>query len=380
MRNIRILALLALCFTLCGCSQNRLFANYRELDQTELIQTMGMDKTDGQVGVTVATAVQEDGTFTIFTGRGQTVAKALSQIHTYPTKKYLFFGHITNLLIGTDMCNDMSGVLDFIERSSDLRLDTPFFVVRGCSTRELMEKAKVDGAGVTELLQPLTDESNLGSDNHVFTTKEIISVLSEEGYALVYAVQLTEDNDKISEGEANVVPAGYGVIRGERVIGYVEYEDCLGVNILINEAVNGVLELPDGKGGFAAVSLANSKCEVEGVFAGDTLKGITVKITTSANIEQLQNSLDLNDEKVIGQLEGELSRLLYSYCQRAIDITRDLSTDFLGFGKRVQIDRPLAWRKIADSWDTLYPAIPIEIKVDAVIERTYDIMHTGGVE
>ena len=80
MRMIKITALVLGIFSLWGCSQNRLFANYRELDQTELIQTLGMDRSGDTVSVTVATGVNPDGSYTIFTGEAATVSKALSGI------------------------------------------------------------------------------------------------------------------------------------------------------------------------------------------------------------------------------------------------------------------------------------------------------------
>ena len=380
MRMIKITALVLGIFSLWGCSQNRLFANYRELDQTELIQTLGMDRRGETVSVTVASSVKPDGSYTVFTGDAQTIARALSRIHTYPTKKFLFFGHINNIIIGSDMLNNMADCLDFIERSTDLRLDSPFFIVRNSTAKELMREASVGNARVTELLQPLTDESNLGSDNHVFTAKEIISVLTAEGYALAYAVTLTRDEDKVSQGRANIIPAGYGVIKKGRVIGYIEYEDCLGVNLLINEAVNGILEIPDSLGGFVSLSLAGSKAKVSGRYENGELSEIIISIKTSANIEQLDNSIDIGDEKVIEELEKRLEDHLSAYCQKAIQASRELETDFLGLGKRLSIHNPLAFEKISEDWANIFPNIPINVEIEVLIERTYDIMQTGGVK
>ncbi len=378
MKIIKLTLLVCGLISLCGCRQNRLFANYRELDHTELIQTIGLDKSEGEAHVTVATGVSENGAFTIFTGKAATISKALAEIHTFPTKKFLFLGHTHNILIGSDMLLDMLECLDFLERSVDMRLDTPFFVVRGCTAKEMMRQAKVGDAGVTELLQPLTDESSLGSDNHVFTTKEIISVLTAEGYALAYAVQLTTDQDKISEGEANIIPAGYAVIKDGGVIGYIDYEDCLGVNLLINRAVNGIIPLSDGKGGFVSVSLATSGSKVKGNFEGDDLKNIQIDINISANIEQVQNDLDIADPSVIEMLEKELSQTINEYCTTALKASREMQTDFLGLGKRVSVADPLKFEKAVDDWNKAFPQMPVEIKIDALIERTYDILKPKG--
>lgn len=378
MKIIKLTLLVCGLISLCGCRQNRLFANYRELDHTELIQTIGLDKSEGEAHVTVATGVSESGAFTIFTGKAATISKALAEIHTFPTKKFLFLGHTHNILIGSDMLHDMLECLDFLERSVDMRLDTPFFVVRGCTAKEMMRQAKVGDAGVTELLQPLTDESSLGSDNHVFTTKEIISVLTAEGYALAYAVQLTTDQDKISEGEANIIPAGYAVIRHGGVIGYIDYEDCLGVNLLINRAVNGIIPLSDGKGGFVSVSLATSGSKVKGNFDGNNLKNIQIDINISANIEQVQNDLDISDPAVIEMLEKELSQTINDYCASALKASRELQTDFLGLGKRVSVADPLKFEKAVDDWNKVFPQMPVKIKIDALIERTYDILKPKG--
>lgn len=380
MKYIKLLGLALNFFLLCGCGQSKIFANYREMKQTELIQTIGFDRKGDEVGVTIATAVSPQGDFTIFTGRASTVAEALAEVHSFPSKRFLFFGHTGNIIIGSGATANMSDCFDFIERNNDIRLDTPLFIARGCSAEDIMQKADVNGAKVTELLQPLTDQTKKGALNHVFTAKEMIAVHTAEDYALALAVTLTEDGDKTSKGKVNIVPDGYAVIRGGAVVGYVEQADCLGVNLLINQPTGSILSVKDQSGGLVSLSLSNTDCQIEGVYSqSGSLEGITVKLSAKANVEQTDKDTDISDDAVRKYIEEQLAALLSDYCQRAIRISRTLETDFLGLGKRLHIHSPYLFEPYLSDFRRGPGDTKINIVVETLLERTYDIQQGEGV-
>ena len=381
MKKLKTAAAVLLCLLLCGCKNSRIFANYRELKQTELIQTVGFDKEGKETAVTVATAVSPEGDFTIFTGRARTASEALANVHSFPSKRFLFFGHTGNIIIGNAAAEDMTAIFDFIERNNDIRLDTPLFVARGISAKDIMHSANIGGARITELLLPLTDQTKSGAGNRVFTAKEMIAVHTAENYALACAIKLTEDPDTISEGSANVIPDGYAVIRGGGVVGFVEQENCLGVNLIINQPVGSVLAVKDSSGGFVSLSLKKTQCEVEGQYSQNGgLEGIVLKLCVKANIEQVDNDLDISFEDVRKHLAGELSVLLSGQCQNAVETSRHLETDFLGLGKRLYIESPARFEPYLKDFRTLLEGLDIKVQTDIVIERTYDIQQGEGVE
>lgn len=365
---------LLLCFFLLGCGTGKTFSNYRELHQTQLIQTMGLDKNGSEVSVTVASAATKEREAAAFTGKADTIIHALSNIHSYPSKQFLFYGHTGNLLIGSDMLNDLSDCLDFIERSVDMRLDTALFLVRGNTAEEVIRQAKVGEDSVTELLQPLSNESDLGSLNHMFTAKEIIGSLTSEGVGLAFAVKLSEDEGITKEGEVNIIPDGYAVIKERKVVGFIEEEDCMGVNLLLGLDVNQIVEVPDPLGGQVSLSLITTDCKFKPVWNNGELQSFVFSISAKSNIEQVHDELDIGDPKVIAQLEEELTNYLCTAADRAVELSRQTSTDFLGMRKQTEVANPIKYSRVKDRWQELFYTVPVDFQCDAVIERTYDII------
>lgn len=372
----RWLSLLCLipCILLSGCSRGVLFSNYRELHQTQLVQTMGLDKSQGTVSVTVASAATKTREAEAFTGKAPTIIHALSNIHSYPAKQFLFYGHTGNLLLGGDMVEDISECLDFIERSVDMRLDTALFVVRDYTAEEVIRRAKVGQNSVTELLEPLSEEASLGALNHMFTAKELIGSLTAEGVGLAYAVTLSETEGITKEGEVNIIPDGYAIIKDKKTVGYIENEDCIGVNLLLGLGVNEIIDVPDPSGAPVSLSLIYTNSDFSACWEDEELKSLKYSFKISANIEQAVGEPDLGNREVIKHLENSLALLMNQKVSRGVELARQNHTDFLGFRKQVEVADPIKYNRIRDNWDELFYSLPVDYDFDIVIERTYDIV------
>ena len=165
------------------------------------------------------------------------------------------------------------------------------------------------------------------------------------------------------------------------MVGFVEQENCLGVNLIINQPVGSVLAVKDSSGGYVSLSLKKTQCEVEGQYSQNGgLEGIVLKLCVKANIEQVDNDLDISSEDIRQHLAAELSSLLLGQCQNAVETSRRLETDFLGLGKRLYIESPARFEPYLKDFRTLLGGLEVKIKTDIIIERTYDIQQGEGVE
>ena len=373
-----IFAALAVC--LSGCSHGGATGNLRELDRIELVQTIGIDREGDMISVTAATGSLSETGPTILTGNAATISRALSNIHSYSPKKYLFFGHTNYILLGEGITDDISPCRDYVERGISMRMDTPTFAVRGTSAKEFMRKARMGDASVTEMLESLLNESDVGAANHMFSMKDIAWSLASDGCALVFAVKLTEDSDYVSGEGANILPDGYAVFSGNRAVGYIEMDDCEGVNLILNKFGSTVVEIPDGAGNVAALKLTGSDCRVKPVFSGDLLAGIGLEFRMTANIEETDGRLDLDDGEVINRLAASFCRVQRGKILRAIADAKELDVDFLQIGRRAYIASSRRFAPFFEKWDSIFAGTDVSVEVTAVIERTYDVIDSGGAE
>ncbi len=110
MKRLAVLLISALLLMLGGCKSGMLYADMREIDQLELIQTVGLDASDSEVRATAASGMRVGGgSPTVLENTSPTAARAMRLMQNYSSKKYIFYGHVRYLLVGEDAAREGLG-------------------------------------------------------------------------------------------------------------------------------------------------------------------------------------------------------------------------------------------------------------------------------
>ena len=123
----KLLALL-LCTAelLLFAGRDGLRGNYREVEELLVIQTMGLDRTDSGVTLTLAAAGDSKGEVARMKADGVSVSAAMERIRDYSYEEELFCTHIGRLLLGEKLCE--AGIESF-GRGAEQGMDTVLIVV-----------------------------------------------------------------------------------------------------------------------------------------------------------------------------------------------------------------------------------------------------------
>ena len=355
-----------------GCENGSLYSDMREIDQLELIQTIGLDaEKNGYITATAASGLNlGSGSHTVLENTSRTVARALREMQNYTSKKYIFYSHTKYLLIGEDAAREGLGrYLDYVERAVDVRLNTGLIIVRGGTANELIKQTSSDDESTGELLESLDKDTRLMSESSVSTCGEVAERLAETGSALAAAVILEQDE----EGEYRISSAGYAIIKEGALAGYIDTNLSRAVNLLTNAVEGDVTEVPDGNGGYAALRITGGDSSFNAEFSDGRPASIRIDAKINANIEELSGRLDIYDGSVTDCLAAELARLEAERIRGVLEISRELECDFLDIGGRIRTKHPIAYDSIAEDWAGCLAQSEISVSVDARIERTYDI-------
>ena len=111
--------------------------NYREVEQLQVIQTMGLDSQTGGVTLSLAAAGEDGGGVSRMEADGVSITAAMDRIRSYSYEEELFCPHIGRLLLGEKLAEQgVESTLAYLSRSPELRLDMPLFVVKGGTAAE----------------------------------------------------------------------------------------------------------------------------------------------------------------------------------------------------------------------------------------------------
>jgi spore germination protein KC len=381
MRHIRLyLALLSACTLLCltGCnSSGTIYTNYREVEQLQLIQTLGIDKQEEELTLSISSGAGLDGTSPTLMSAGSTsIVGAMNRLQDYASSEELFYAHAKYVLIGEEAAKSgLAGYLDFIERDAQMQLSIALFIVREQTARELIASSGAGETDITDVLSSLERDIRLRGESLPFSCREIARSLAENGSALICAVGCvpTEDFVFSESGEMTALPAGYAVIKDGGLCGYIDSNISQGVNILLGKAGIGNVSLPTEAGGLVTLEFdeVNAKY-TPGWGADGTPEKLRMDVTLTTAILELDKVAAEAEGTEVGTLDDELNDLIRALVTEVLETSRDLQADFLGLGTVFKRDNPLRFAQIED-WPAVLGELEFEVQVDGKIQRTFDI-------
>ena len=335
--KLRLLACLLSVSLLSGCARNIIYSDYREIDQLELVQTLGVDRSGDLVTATASTAAMEEPL--VLKNTSVSVSRAMREMQDYTSKKYIFYGHTNHLLVGEEAAREsLSLFMEHMERSVEMRLDTELYIVEGARAEELISAVGQSGTTAGDLLESLAKDVELMSESHVFTCGEVAEMLASRDCGVAAAIRLVrEPNILVGAGNSTIQSCGYALLKDEKLVGFLDVNLARGANLLMGLGGSDVVEVPDSGGGWAAIRLTKNSVKYEAEFRDGKIAGVRVRVKVTGNLDELQNPLDVYSEENIALFEQGLSDIQSYRVRRALERAQELGADFYGIGDRKSV-------------------------------------------
>ena len=343
MRGIRMAAgaLLTL-LLLCGADGMGLGAPLRETAQMEQVRCIAVDKSGAGVEVTVAIGGGSEGTPSSQRRYGPTLPAALETLRTRPSLRQPFFAHAGHLLLGSDAAREGIGpALDAVLRSSELPVSTGMIAVEG-SAGELLRGTAGKETDAEESLELLQQELVKSGEGRVFSAAEIFAAIQSRGCALTAAVRaVPTDLEGEQNAEKRIEPAGFAVLEGERLRGFVGGRTAEGLLLLLGESRGGTLSLPDGNGR-AELRLGPARLRWRPCFdRAGRLTGAALRVERTATLTGLSSPAEKRPPDWARQLEEAAQREQEAAIRAAWALMASLGLDLADIEDRLTLSAPL---------------------------------------
>lgn len=391
MLRTKSLLCLLLCLTmlpLTSCSgAGGIYSNYRDIEELLLVETMGLDFDEDGVTLSVSSGnAPANPSPSVISCHAASIAAAMEEIQNYTAKEEFFYGHTRYVIVGeTTAENALETIMDYIERSPQMRADTGLFILKDAKAADLMREATNAQYEMTKLLSSMEREFDILGNGRVYTCAEIAQSLATSGSALVSAISLGQTKDTVFSTEDTTIalPAGYAFLKDGTLRGFLDTDLAVGVNILQNHTGRTTLNLYDADGNAVTIQLSAADRRISPVWAKDgTLEAVSVSVDVSAGVLELPARDDLYDEAFLTDLDKQLSEELETRIRNVLLASRTFGSDFLELGKTIRMQDPVRFASMQATWRELLPEIPIQLSVKAKLERTYSITDpantTGG--
>ncbi len=363
-----ILALTLALFALTGCGGKSIYANYRAVEEMEIIYTLGVDREGDEYILTMSGTAGEGAAGTVvLTQRADTLTAGLQNAALLSRREHLFFAHLENLVIGEAAAQaGIQQVLDFLERNIELRMDVRLYVVQGGTAQAAVAADYGEDYDVTKALEVGARALEHLSTSYPYTILDFTAAHQAGRPALAMALQYQE-----TAGSAALVPQGYGVFSQGALMGYLDSSVSQAATVLLDKFQSGVLEA-EFEGVTLGLRVTGAKTRISGVWTGDTLDRVEIQGDFTMNVTEQSGSLNLYDGETLARLEAQLAQSLAEGLRQAIQAAKDLGVDCLEIGSCLERQAPDQIQAIAD-WDQVFCGLKTEIQATVTVERTYDI-------
>ncbi len=372
-----LLACILMLTLLAGCDDRALLPYAREMGETALMRTVGLDAGEDGVVFTAATGSRAGGQEALVLSASGTSVPAAALAVQSLGDSYVYYGHTDQLLVGEEQAaRGLTELVDYLAREPQLGLASQMWVVFGGSAAQAIETA--GGRGVAQRLEQLNTDGELGAANIGRSAAQLMTVLARQGstYLPALVLQLAREGDGGQGGEQTLLPGGYAIVRKGKLVCRTDAEVSRGIELMEGRNAGSVadLSLEDGTKVSLVQDAARTVCRP--VFRGNELTGLDVTCDLTVRVAQTGRRLK---SKELERLRQRLEQRLGGWIVRAIELGQYWDADFLDLERRTQMARPARKGHIQEQWDEVFRTLSLQVEVRGRVERSYGMMDgTGG--
>ena len=349
-----------------GCSAS-LASDRHDAERLLLIQTLGLDRQDGQLVMSVSSGLgpDEDPALVMSTA-AVGIEDAIARLQNYSPENQLFYAHVQYLLLGEQFAgSDLDSVIEWVDRSPTLRMDTDLLVVRG-SARDAVVDASEQATDITQRLASLERQAR-STGWSIYTLRQVAAALAEGDGALCLAVRTASTQEHIfTEDQQSdaVVPDGYAVMGQDGLVEFLTPEASLGAELLTGDPT-GLLMTVAG----CTMELLDGGAQIEGRFGSDGAPtGIDVRCQLRTGVLEKAAGGAPDPE----ELDQALSETAGQWVAQALERAQETGCDFLRLRQAVLRSSPDK-DAAAAAWPRVFSTLPITVTVDGRVDRSYDL-------
>ena len=373
-----IVLLIAIAFTLMGCWDSK------ETETLGIVTLMGVGLGDNDdIKVIIQEKPHEKQTagiggavsktpFFVYTESGKTIFEALEKMATNEHHK-LYFAHTNVILFDEELVSSkgIKSVLDFYERNPEIRLNTWLLI----SPKGQLDKVLSTDVGLNidtgTILGETINNEKANSYINVGNISDTVELLNKSGSELFAAgISISPKSSGNSNGSANKKFSirDTAVFKGEKMLGWLNTEEHRGLSWINGNFKGGVMVIPfENKA--LSLQIANMKSKIKPEISNGEMQ-ININIEVASYIIESQNNFDFFDLETIKKVEKTQNEEIKKDITAVLNRSRELQSDFLGFGNYFDQRYPVLWKEIKNDWYSYYPDIEVNIYVNSTIKNT----------
>lgn len=362
-------ALLVVCLLLSGCWSRR------ELNDTGVVVGLGIDRTeDGLLAVTMVVAApagvsadrrqegkQANKHKILLRREGRTITEALRLAELAASRK-LITHHVQIVLFGERLVSQgIDTVLDYLFRSTEIRLYTHPFVVRGTSVDTVLAAEPLMETLQSQALREMA-AMRVGLE---MSLKEVFVARATQYRAPMMPVVGMRPHPTSEQGATAFEPelTGTAVIAKNRLALFLDKGETRAILWLRGTTRNAVITIPcrDAPERYASLRVASAGRDILPRWDGRRI-AFQVRLRAALRLTEMQCDGDVRDPDVLHWLESAAAQAVADRVKAVIKRTQSIPADPFEFGEHVRALMPGLWPSLGGArWPRVWADTPVDV-------------------
>ena len=390
MRKLKILIIIILLFSLCGCY------NYRELNEIAIVSAIGIDKTDDgyKMAVQIMNTKKEgqdtnssgsQPKFIVYTAEGKTIQGILRDF-VLESPRRLYATHLQLLVISEDLAKDgISDILDWFARDSESRKQFYVLVSENNQTEDILNTLTsletLNSKKITSNID--TDTRFLGVAEQTTFENVLATYLNDKQELVLPSIRLEGDSDageknsniEQSSPKTQIFLSPLAVFKDDKMLGYLTKEESIAMSFIKNKLKSTVIDYKCSDNDYISSEIISSKTSLQPNISSNKPK-VTIKINGKANINEINCDWDLENNETILKINKMLEQEIENIINDSIDsINQRFDSDIFGFKDLFYKKDPKYYKTIKDQLtDENLKKLDVKVEVDMSLPQKGNIL------
>lgn len=390
MRKLKILIIIILLFSLCGCY------NYRELNEIAIVSAIGIDKTDDgyKMAVQIMNTKKEgqdtnssgsQPKFIVYTAEGKTIQGILRDF-VLESPRRLYATHLQLLVISEDLAKDgISDILDWFARDSESRKQFYVLVSENSQSEDILNTLTsletLNSKKITSNID--TDTRFLGVAEQTTFENVLATYLNDKQELVLPSIRLKGDSDageknsniEQSSPKTQIFLSPLAVFKDDKMLGYLTKEESIAMSFIKNKLKSTVIDYKCSDNDYISSEIISSKTSLQPDISSNKPK-VTIKINGKANINEINCDWDLENNETILKINKMLEQRIENIINDSIDsISQRFDSDIFGFKDLFYKKDPKYYKTIKDQLtDENLKKLDVKVEVDMSLPQKGNIL------
>ncbi|MEO3947866.1 Ger(x)C family spore germination protein [Gorillibacterium sp. CAU 1737] len=370
-----ILLILVLIFTslfAAGCWDRR------ELNAISLVLALGIDQEKDQCKVSAQVVIPSSvkskqsnngNTVVVYTSTAPTLFEAIQKL-SQTSPREIYISQLRMLILGEEYArNGITESVEMLTRHPSVRSDFFIAIAKEHRAEELLRvPSRLESVPANSLYSNLLTTTDNWAVSAKVTVDKLAQQLATEGVEPV--LPALELQQKDSRSPPLIKLTGLGVIKGDRLVGWLNEQESRGYNYIMNLVQSSTGHVTFENNGLISLRVLRTTTKKKVSLSKKTpVVHVRVKMIDTIT-EILRVPLDLSKPEEIAKLEKKCNERTIFVMRKAQDAAqRRFQADIFGFGKLIHETNPKAWKSMAQNWPALFPDVEVVYQVDNQVRR-----------